>query len=74
MDKPIIAIPIGDPAGIGPEIVVRAVADKQVQDTARCVVVGGRYEGLKIITKGGMVGDQNALVTCVHYLKEKLYI
>ncbi len=42
MDKPAIAIPIGDPAGIGPEIVVRAVADKQVQDTARCVVVGDR--------------------------------
>lgn len=40
MEKPIIAIPIGDPAGIGPEIVVRALADKQVQDTARCVVVG----------------------------------
>ncbi len=37
-------------------------------------LMGGRYEGLKIITKGGMVGDQNALVTCVHYLKEKLYI
>lgn len=37
-------------------------------------LMGGRYDGLKIVTKGGMVGDQNALVTCVHYLKEKLYI
>lgn len=37
-------------------------------------LMGGRYEGLKIVTKGGMVGDENALVTCVHYLKEKLFI
>ena len=38
--KPIIAIPMGDAAGIGPEITVRALADKMIQDIARCVVVG----------------------------------
>jgi uncharacterized protein YgbK (DUF1537 family) len=27
---------------------------------------------LKIITKGGMVGDRDAIVSCVRYLKEKL--
>ena len=42
MERPIIAIPLGDPAGIGPEIVVKALADKQVQSAARCVVVGDR--------------------------------
>lgn len=40
MEKPIIAIPLGDPAGIGPEIVVKALADPQVRSAARCVVVG----------------------------------
>lgn len=44
--KPLIAIPMGDPAGIGPEIVVKALAKKEVFDTARCVVVGDN----KIIT------------------------
>jgi uncharacterized protein YgbK (DUF1537 family) len=37
-------------------------------------LMGGSHEGLKIVTKGGMVGDENALITCVHYLKEKLLI
>ena len=40
--KPIIAIPMGDAAGIGPEITVRSLADKMIQDIARCVVVGDK--------------------------------
>lgn len=40
MNRPLIAIPLGDPAGIGPEIVVKAVVDPQVWTAARCVVVG----------------------------------
>jgi len=40
--KPIIAIPMGDPAGIGPEIVVKALANKEVTDTVNCVVIGDR--------------------------------
>lgn len=44
MDKkrPLIAIPIGDPAGIGPEIVIKALEDENIHKTARCVVVGDR--------------------------------
>ncbi|MBY4797118.1 4-hydroxythreonine-4-phosphate dehydrogenase PdxA [Collinsella sp. AGMB00827] len=38
--KPIIAIPLGDPAGIGPEITVKSVASLEVAAKARCVVVG----------------------------------
>lgn len=33
-------------------------------------LMGGDFEGLKIITKGGMVGDENAIVTCTRYLKK----
>lgn len=40
MKKPVIAIPMGDPAGIGPEIVIRAMTAGQVTDCAACVVVG----------------------------------
>ena len=40
--KPMIAIPIGDPAGIGPEIVVKALNDEKVKECTRCVVVGDR--------------------------------
>ncbi len=40
MTRPLIAIPAGDPAGIGPEITAKALASKSVSDTARCVVIG----------------------------------
>ena len=40
--KPIIAIPMGDPAGIGPEIIVKALAKEEVFQTANCVIVGDR--------------------------------
>lgn len=40
--KPLIAIPMGDPAGIGPEIVVKALVKDEVLEAARCVVVGDR--------------------------------
>jgi uncharacterized protein YgbK (DUF1537 family) len=35
-------------------------------------IVGGGHNGLKIVTKGGMVGDADALVSCIRYLTEKL--
>jgi 4-hydroxythreonine-4-phosphate dehydrogenase len=40
MKKPLIAIPIGDPAGVGPEITVMSVASDEVFQAADCVIVG----------------------------------
>ncbi len=40
--KPLIAIPIGDVAGVGPEITVKALALDKIFDAARCVVVGDK--------------------------------
>ncbi len=42
MNKPRIAVPIGDPAGVGPEIVAKAIASKTVQESAKCVVIGDK--------------------------------
>lgn len=36
--------------------------------------IAGEFDGLKIITKGGMAGDKFAMTTCMRYLKEKLLI
>ncbi|MBQ7267095.1 MAG: 4-hydroxythreonine-4-phosphate dehydrogenase PdxA [Synergistaceae bacterium] len=47
MAKPIITIPIGDPAGVGPEIVVKALVSDTVKNTADCIVIGDK----KIIDK-----------------------
>ncbi|MCL6454041.1 MAG: 4-hydroxythreonine-4-phosphate dehydrogenase PdxA [Alicyclobacillus sp.] len=40
IDKPILALTMGDPAGIGPEITARAVVDREVFEVARPIVVG----------------------------------
>jgi 4-hydroxythreonine-4-phosphate dehydrogenase len=42
MNKPLIAVPIGDPAGIGPEIVVKALARAETRNAARVIVIGDR--------------------------------
>ncbi len=48
-------MPIGDPAGIGPEIVVKALAGKEVSEAARVVVIGDRrvLEGALPFAGGG---------------------
>nr|MDA8227969.1 4-phospho-D-threonate 3-dehydrogenase [Desulfitobacterium hafniense] len=40
MNRPIIGIPLGDPAGVGPEIVVKALASKEIYEISRPVVIG----------------------------------
>ncbi len=42
MGKSLIAVPIGDPAGVGPEIVAKSVASKEVFDAADCIIVGDK--------------------------------
>ena len=41
--KPGIAITMGDPCGIGPEVVAKALADHRVYEACRPVVVGSSY-------------------------------
>jgi 4-hydroxythreonine-4-phosphate dehydrogenase len=38
--RPLLAITMGDPAGIGPEIIVKALADRALYDISRPVVLG----------------------------------
>jgi 4-hydroxythreonine-4-phosphate dehydrogenase len=42
LKKTLIAIPLGDPAGIGPEIVARSIADKDLFQITNCIVIGDR--------------------------------
>lgn len=66
MVKPIIAIPMGDPAGIGPEIVVKALASKEVKDVANCIVIGD----LNIINKALEICKLNLKVDIVENIKD----
>lgn len=43
-DKPRVGITIGDPAGIGPEIVLKAVADDDVRAVCSPVIIGAAAE------------------------------
>jgi uncharacterized protein YgbK (DUF1537 family) len=35
-------------------------------------IIGGVFEGMPIVTKGGLVGNKETLVTCVDYLETKI--
>ena len=39
-EKPIIGISMGDPAGCGPEITVKALSENNIYDQCRPLVVG----------------------------------
>jgi 4-hydroxythreonine-4-phosphate dehydrogenase len=39
-ERPVLAVTMGDPAGIGPEIAVRALLDRAVRDTSRSFLIG----------------------------------
>jgi len=41
-DKPVLAITMGDPGGVGPEIIAKALAHAAVYDHARPLVIGER--------------------------------
>jgi 4-hydroxythreonine-4-phosphate dehydrogenase len=38
--KPIIAVTMGDPVGIGPEIILKALADPAIRKAARPLILG----------------------------------
>ena len=54
MKKPLIAIPIGDCAGVGPEITVKALASDTVRASADCIVIGSRKVLEKAIALTGV--------------------
>ncbi|MDA0264243.1 MAG: 4-hydroxythreonine-4-phosphate dehydrogenase PdxA [Chloroflexi bacterium] len=52
--KPAIAITMGDPCGIGPEVVVKAMADPKVYATCRPLVVGNVYAMQQAVSLTGV--------------------
>jgi 4-hydroxythreonine-4-phosphate dehydrogenase len=58
MRLPIIVITMGDPAGIGPEIVMRSLTHPAVYEQCRPLVVG---DAGRLCTAGGLIGAALAL-------------
>lgn len=69
MEKSLIVIPMGDPAGIGPEIVVKTISNKRVFDVANCVVVGDK----KIIEKAIHITKVNLKINVIKDPKQGDY-
>ena len=44
IDIPTIAVSIGDPAGVGPEVTIKALLDDALRNTARWVLVGEDWQ------------------------------
>ena len=61
MKKPLIAVPLGDPAGIGPEIVVKSVADKELFAITDCIVIGDK----KVVENAVKITGENLAVNVV---------
>jgi 4-hydroxythreonine-4-phosphate dehydrogenase len=55
VQRPRIAITMGDPAGVGPEVVMKALGHAQVYDAARPFVVG---DAERLRRAGALVGTQ----------------
>jgi 4-hydroxythreonine-4-phosphate dehydrogenase len=49
--KPVLALAIGDPAGIGPELAAKALADPEVRAAADLIVVGDR----RVLARGAEI-------------------
>ena len=62
VDKPGIAITMGDPCGIGPEVVAKALADPRVYASCRPLVVGSSYAMERAVELSGVPLRINASV------------
>jgi len=51
---PVVAVTMGDAAGIGPEITVKALAGGEFAEKCRCVIVGDRERLLRVSTELGI--------------------
>jgi len=65
MSHPMIAVTMGDPAGIGPEIVVRALGEPEVRGCCRPVVVGDPA----IMTRAAALVQSPLRIRIVHTLR-----
>jgi 4-hydroxythreonine-4-phosphate dehydrogenase len=54
IEKPAIAITMGDPCGIGPEVVVKALADPRVYASCRPMVIGNTYAMNRAVKATGL--------------------
>jgi 4-hydroxythreonine-4-phosphate dehydrogenase len=73
--KPVVAITLGDPAGIGPEVAVKALADPNVSRLAEWIIVGDAavWTSIKAVTAVPPGRLTNARLLDVHQLGSRAW-
>ena len=61
VDRPLIAITLGDPSGVGPEVVVKALAEPVVHEHGRLFVIGDAEAVRRAIAQIGASTDVRAI-------------
>ena len=61
-DRPVIALAIGDPAGISPELTARVVALPEIKQVAKVVVIGDRRVFEQGARVAGLAGDPEVFI------------
>lgn len=69
MNKPYIGIPMGDPAGVGPEITVKALAHNDLYDLCNPVVIGNK----EVLENAIRICDLNLKLNLIENVDEGLY-
>jgi 4-phospho-D-threonate 3-dehydrogenase / 4-phospho-D-erythronate 3-dehydrogenase len=67
MRSPILGITMGDPAGVGPEIIARAAAEPLVASHSRCVVIGAAsalHDALRLIDSPLTLHPVTSIAAC----------
>ncbi|MGC4377186.1 4-hydroxythreonine-4-phosphate dehydrogenase PdxA [Fictibacillus sp. Mic-4] len=62
-EKPVIAISMGDPAGIGPEIIAKALSKSEIYDVCRPVLVGHKEVMSQALSITGLSRKLNPIAT-----------
>ena len=61
MTRPTIAITMGDPAGIGPEVIMKALAKPETRAICNALVIGDAY---RLRKAGKIVGERLESMRC----------
>ncbi|MDD2978682.1 MAG: 4-hydroxythreonine-4-phosphate dehydrogenase PdxA [Hespellia sp.] len=69
MSKAIVAVPIGDPAGVGPEIVAKSIASEKVFEVADCIIVGD----MTVMEKAIEITKTDLKIKCIESPKEAVF-
>lgn len=69
MNRPLLAITLGDPAGIGPEVVVKALAHADVYESCRPLVIGDR----RILARAASWVNSSPAFDVVHEPEQGVY-